>query len=1074
MLRRFLNRLQGLNVSPEERQLFDPEFYLARYPDVAAAEGDAAVHYFSSGWREGRHPSALFDVDWYASQLSADIPAKMSPLRHYVTLGAGMGLSTSPLFDGNSYAQFHGRKAGSDFVPLVEFLRAPPEARFDPCPLFDMEWFIGHYADVLRDQGNPLRFFASAGARSGCNPSAAFDCAWYLAQYIDVAASPWNPLAHYLAVGQFEGRRPLPPGVKAGGRSASLPSVGAHEEYGEYTARHTGEARLLPDDPPVDLAWQGRLAVHLHIFYEDMIEPFAQGLAHLPAPHSLFISVPDMDLSERVRSRFGGMAGSEEVVVAVVPNRGRDLAPMLITFKDALKKFDLLLHMHSKKSVHSDEKRDWFTQMRHHLLASPGHAAAMLNQFNDCEVGLVFPVYHPSVRDQINWGSNQQKVSKLLRQMGIGKLPAVCPAFPAGSFFVIRTELLRPLWNIDLQFTDFDEDRDSVDGAAAHAVERILGMLPGLRGQRALQVRSARPHSLSSAWLDGRVYRSPLLDELIAGARKGVPATEAKSARGRRMVVYSCATGGYDVPLPVEHTLLGAEYVFFTDEWQGRAGVWEARPLVFDGTDPVRQARYHKTSPHLLFPDADIVIWVDANIAISGDMSAYVDKVIQTGAAFGAVRHPLRHSLFEEADALAKLGIESPEVLDRQTQMYRQEAVPDTLGLTETNFLVMNLRCPQTRDTLELWREQIQSFSRRDQVSFDYARWKAGASVTWLFEQGGSVRSNDAFAYFSHGGAGHTQAESFRRRAYGPEIPAASLDAELSAAKARAAARSVDVIVPVHNAPQDVTLCLSALTEHRTSGIRIILVDDGSGEETSSLLRRHVSGSLQDVLIRHGAAKGYSGAINAGLRASEAEVMILLNSDAIVTSGSILNLVAALERSPGIGLAGPLSNAATWQSVPEQVGPDGDYLVNPLPEGWTAEDMAGLCDRLPGDPHVSVPALNGFCLAVRRQVVDTIGDLDQAAFPEGYGEETDYCFRAADSGFGLRVAADAYVFHTKSRSFGHEKRRLLSEAGFQTLLGRYGSDRLTKTLWALKYTARLKVLRQAVQDMIKNTRARGT
>lgn len=1056
-------------MSPEERQLFDPEFYLARYPDVAAAGGDAAAHYFSSGWREGRHPSALFDVDWYASQLSAGIPADMSPLHHYVTLGAGMGLSTSPLFDGNNHAQFCGRKAGPDFVPLVEFLRAPPDAGFDPCPLFDMQWFIDHYADILRDQGNPLRFFANTGARSGCNPSADFDCAWYLAQYADVAASPWNPLAHYLAVGQFEGRRPLPPSVKAVGRSASLPCVGAHEEYGEYTARHTGEALLLPDDPPGELAWQGRLAVHLHIFYEDMIEPLARGLANLPAPYSLFISVPDMDLSERARARFLGLTGIDEVMVEVVPNRGRDLAPMLITFKDALKKFDLLLHMHSKKSVHSDEKRDWFTQMRHHLLASPGHAAAILNLFDAHDIGLVFPVYHPSVRDQINWGSNQHKVSSLLRRMGIEQLPVVCPAFPAGSFFMIRTELMEPLWGIDLQFTDFDEDRDAVDGAAAHAVERILGMLPGLKGQRALQVRSARPHSLSRAWLDGRVYRSPLLDELIAGARKGVPATEARSARGRRMVVFSCATGGYDVPLPVEHTLLGAEYVFFTDEWQGRAGVWEARPLAFDGTDPVRQARYHKTSPHLLFPDADIAIWVDANIAITGDVSAYVDNVIQTGAAFGAVRHPLRHSLFEEADALAKLGIESPDVLAQQTEVYRQEAVPGTLELTETNFLVINLRCRQTRDALELWREQIQSFSRRDQVSFDYARWKSAASVTWLFEQGGSVRSNDAFAYFSHGGAGHTQEGSFRSRAYGPEIPGTCLDADLKAAKARAAARSVDVIVPVHNAPQDVMSCLSALIEHRTSRMRIILVDDGSDEETSSLLRRHVSDFPQDVLIRHGAAKGYSGAINAGLRASEAEVMIFLNSDAIVTSRAILNLVTALERSPGIGLAGPLSNAATWQSVPEQLGQDGDYLVNPLPEGWSAEDMAALCERLPGDPHICVPALNGFCLAVRRQVADTIGHLDQNAFPEGYGEETDYCFRATDNGFGLRIAADAYVFHAKSRSFGHEKRKLLSEAGFQTLLGRYGSDRLAKTLWALKYTARLQVLRQAVQDMVRNT-----
>ncbi len=68
--------------------------------------------------------------------------------------------------------------------------------------------------------------------------------------------------------------------------------------------------------------------------------------------------------------------------------------------------------------------------------------------------------------------------------------------------------------------------------------------------------------------------------------------------------------------------------------------------------------------------------------------------------------------------------------------------------------------------------------------------------------------------------------------------------------------------------------------------------------------------------------------------------MILLNSDTVVSPGWVNRLIACAESDPRIGLVGPLSNTASWQSIPDVRLPDGEWAENPLGEGTTPEDMA--------------------------------------------------------------------------------------------------------------------------------------
>ncbi len=256
----------------------------------------------------------------------------------------------------------------------------------------------------------------------------------------------------------------------------------------------------------------------------------------------------------------------------------------------------------------------------------------------------------------------------------------------------------------------------------------------------------------------------------------------------------------------------------------------------------------------------------------------------------------------------------------------------------------------------------------------------------------------------------------------------------------------VAVVVCVHNALEDVARCLDSLAAHGRAGMVVVLVDDGSDAPTRDLLATRAL-DLGATLIRHEAALGYTRAANAGLRAASAELVVLLNSDTVVTAGWLDALQRVFDADSRTAIAGPLSNTASWQSVPllSQEGPDGtDWAENARPPGLTVEAIAAMLAEpraQHGSLHPALPFVNGFCLVLRASALAQIGLLDEAGFPTGYGEENDLCIRARKAGWTLRIAEDAYVWHAQSRSFSHERRRVLSERAGAALAARHDQAR---------------------------------
>lgn len=278
----------------------------------------------------------------------------------------------------------------------------------------------------------------------------------------------------------------------------------------------------------------------------------------------------------------------------------------------------------------------------------------------------------------------------------------------------------------------------------------------------------------------------------------------------------------------------------------------------------------------------------------------------------------------------------------------------------------------------------------------------------------------------------------------------------------------VEIIIPIYNALEDMKKCIDSLIENsKEFRYRVLLINDRSDKETTEYLRSMSSNYEQIYIIENESNLGYSKTINRGLRLSSADYVVLLNSDTVVGENWLKNLKTCIDSMKSIGIVGPLSNAATWQSIPYQRGDDGRFFINDIPNGFSVDSFIQWIESNSLKVYPKVKLLNGFCMMLKREVIDKVGYIDVENFPIGYGEETDYCIRARQAGFELAIADDTYVYHSKSKSFGQEKRSILSQQGETSLKNKYGKEEYNGIKDSMRRNDMLNAVRENILAKLK-------
>ena len=238
------------------------------------------------------------------------------------------------------------------------------------------------------------------------------------------------------------------------------------------------------------------------------------------------------------------------------------------------------------------------------------------------------------------------------------------------------------------------------------------------------------------------------------------------------------------------------------------------------------------------------------------------------------------------------------------------------------------------------------------------------------------------------------------------------------------------IIIPVFNASEALAECLASLARHLHPADRILLADDASGDpRIVELLQDFVAAHPEQArVLRRANNLGFVANVNLAMDEVGEVDAVLLNSDTQVSAGWLDRMIESAQADPRIATVTPWSNNAEICSWPSFCA------ATPMPPAEQLDRIARAAARLPAEPLPELPTAVGFAMLIRRSAWRSLGGFDAATFGRGYGEENDFCLRAAAHGWRNVLCPRAFVAHRGNASFselglkagGENLRRLLN------------------------------------------------
>lgn len=189
------------------------------------------------------------------------------------------------------------------------------------------------------------------------------------------------------------------------------------------------------------------------------------------------------------------------------------------------------------------------------------------------------------------------------------------------------------------------------------------------------------------------------------------------------LVVTTAIFGGYDTIRPGGYFAPGIPYILFTDDPRMEFEGWTTR-VVEDFADlpPVRRARAVKILMHRMLPQAEYTIWHGANVVLLKHPLEVLEEWLGQHQ-LAAFRHPHRDCIYQEAEVCKALRKGRADQIDRQVAAYRAQGYPEHNGLAAAWFLIRK-HGTWVDQFDERWWHEVQTYSARDQLSFNYALWR--------------------------------------------------------------------------------------------------------------------------------------------------------------------------------------------------------------------------------------------------------------------------------------------------------------------------------------------------------------
>lgn len=215
-----------------------------------------------------------------------------------------------------------------------------------------------------------------------------------------------------------------------------------------------------------------------------------------------------------------------------------------------------------------------------------------------------------------------------------------------------------------------------------------------------------------------------------------------------KICVYTCITGDYDNLQEIKNKESGIDYYCFTNNKNIKSNTWNVIYIEDNNLDNTRLARKIKVLGHpLILENYDISIWVDGFIS-EMHISEFIHNECQLDKYdFICFKHSKRNCIYEEAEECINQGKDDPKLIKAEIEFLKEQNYPKDNGLIESTVLIRRHNVESVKDTMKLWFNMILNYSKRDQLSLNYAIYKTNPKVQIVDL---NVFNNKYFIFIKH------------------------------------------------------------------------------------------------------------------------------------------------------------------------------------------------------------------------------------------------------------------------------------------------------------------------------------
>lgn len=190
-----------------------------------------------------------------------------------------------------------------------------------------------------------------------------------------------------------------------------------------------------------------------------------------------------------------------------------------------------------------------------------------------------------------------------------------------------------------------------------------------------------------------------------------------------KTIVYSCTFADYDYTFGPLARTPNASFLRFGDTSPNRWRIWN-HLAVPDEKMKISQTltnRWFKLFPHDVLTPCDVAIYVDGNILVRADLTPLIEEFYASGADIALFPHPSGRTVAEEIDFAfgSRIPLKDQPIAKTQRDRYNQLDILDT-PITENTILFYRMDSPKVAQIGELWWDELQSYTKRDQISLPY------------------------------------------------------------------------------------------------------------------------------------------------------------------------------------------------------------------------------------------------------------------------------------------------------------------------------------------------------------------